>query len=69
MVSASTEKAIHEINKATFMDELQRSVLLSLNAQIEDQPESRTADGDKIHLALLSKRFKSNGRQTVYTPV
>ena len=67
MVSASTEKTIHEINKTTFKDELQRSVLLSMNEQIEDQPESRTADGYKTHLELLSKRLKSNGRQTVYT--
>ena len=71
MVSASTEKTtektIHEINKTTFRDELQRSVLLSMNEQIEDQPESRTADGYKTHLELLSKRLKSNGRQTVYT--
>ena len=33
----------------------------------EDQPESRTADGYKTHLELLSKRVKSNGRETVYT--
>ena len=66
-VSASTEKPIHEINKATCRDELQRSVLLSMNEQIEDQPESRTAAGYKTHLKLLSKRFKYNGRQTLYT--
>ena len=67
MVSASTGKPIHEIDKATFMDELQQSVLLSMNEQIEDQPESRTVDGYKTHLELLSKRLKSKGRQTVYT--
>ena len=67
MVSASTEKTINEINKTTFRDELQRSVLLSMNEQIEDQPESRTADGYKTHLELLSKRLKSKVRQTVYT--
>ena len=66
-VSGSTEKQIHEFNKATFRDELQRRVLLSMNEEIADQPESRTADGYKIHMELLSKRFKSNGRQTVYT--
>ena len=38
-----------------------------MNEQIEDQPESRTADGYKTHLELLSKRLKNNGRQTVYT--
>ena len=38
-----------------------------MNEQIEDQPESRTAAGYKTHLELLSKRLKSNGRQTVYT--
>ena len=66
MVSASTEKkTIHEIDKATFRDELQRSVLLSMNEQIEDQPELRTVDGYKTHFELLSKRLKSKGRQTV----
>ena len=44
MVSASTEKTINEINKTTFRDELQRSVLLSMNKQIEDEPESKTAN-------------------------
>ena len=65
-VSASTEKPIHEIYKTTFRDELQRSVLLSMNEQIEDQPESRTADGYKTHLELMIKRLKSHGLQTVY---
>ena len=59
------KKTINEINKTTFRYELQRSVLLSMNEQIEDQPESRTADGYKTHLELLSKRLKSKGRQTV----
>ena len=67
MVSASTERPFHEINKATFRDERQRSALLSMNEQIEDQSELRTADGYKTHLELLSKRLKSNDRQTVYT--
>ena len=71
MVSASTEKindqksTINEIDKAAFRNELQRSVLLSMNEQIEDQPESRTVDGYKTQLELLSKRLKSKGRQTV----
>ena len=67
MVSASTEKSINEMNKATVRDELQRSVSLSMTEYIEDQPEHRTTDGYKIHLELLSKRIKSDGRQTVYT--
>ena len=58
MVLASNEKQ--------FM-KLKRKVLLSMNEQIEDQPESRTADGYKSHLELLSKRLESSGRQTVYT--
>ena len=61
------KKTINEINKTTFRDELQRSVLLSLNEQIEDHPECRTADGYKTHLELLSKHLKSKGRLTVYT--
>ena len=67
MISSSTEKTISEINKTTFTDELQRSVLLSINEQIDVQPESRTADGYKTHLKLLSKRLKSKVRPTVYT--
>ena len=67
MVSSSSEKPIHEIDKATFRDELQRSVLLTMNEQIEDQPESRTVDVYKTHLELLSKRLKYKGRHTVYT--
>ena len=47
MVSASTEKPIREINKITFKEVLLRSVLLSMNEQIDDQPDSRTADGYK----------------------
>ena len=37
-----------------------------MNGQINDEPESRTADGYKTHLELHSKRRKYNGRQTVY---
>ena len=65
MVSASTQNI--EIYKSTFRDELQRSVLLRMNEQIEDQPESSTADGYKTHIELLSKRLTFIGRQTVYT--
>ena len=57
MVSASTEKPIREIDKTTFRDELQRSALLSMNEQIDDEPESKTADGYKTHLELLSKHI------------
>ena len=67
MVSASTENPINEMNKATFKVELQLSVSLSMTEHIEDQPELRTAAGYKIHLERLSKRFKSDVRQTVYT--
>ena len=34
---------------------------------MEDQPESRTADGYKTLLKLLSKHLKSKGPRTVYT--
>ena len=62
MVSASNENL--DIDKTTFRDELQPSILLRMNEQIEDQPESRTADGYNTHLELLTKRLKSNVRQT-----
>ena len=67
MVSASTENLEKEKDKTTFEDQLKRSVILSMNEQIEDQPVSRTADGYKIHIELLTKRIKSNCHQTVYT--
>ena len=38
-----------------------------MNGQIDDEPESRTTDGYKTHLELLSKLLKYNERQTVYT--
>ena len=60
-------KPIHEINKTTSRDELQQSVLPNMNEQVEDRTASRTVDDYKTHLELLSKRLKSNGRQTVYT--
>ena len=62
MVSASTQKTINEINKTIFRNELQRSVLLSMNAHIEDQTESKTADGYKTQLELLIKHLKCKGR-------
>ena len=65
--SFNWKKTINEINKTTIRDELQRSVLLSINDQIDDQLESKTAYGYKTHLELLSKRLKSQGRQTVCT--
>ena len=37
-----------------------------MKEQIEDQPESRTADGYKTDLELLSKRLQYNARQTFY---
>ena len=61
------EKPILEIDKTTFRDDLQRSVSLKMNGQIDDEPESRTTDGYKTHLELFSKRLKYNGRQIVYT--
>ena len=38
-----------------------------MHEQIDDEPESRTADDYKTQQELLSKRLKYNGRQTVYT--
>ena len=68
MLSASTEKKQSvKLTKTTFRDELQRSVLLSMNEQIDDQPESRTANGYKTQIELLRTSLKNNGRQTVYT--
>ena len=64
-MTASTENI--ENGKTTFRDVLQQSVLLRTKEQIENHPETRTADGYKTHQELLSKCLKSNGRQTVYT--
>ena len=44
-----------------FKYELKRSVLLDINCQADDTPESRTADGYKMHLEQLNKCLKSNG--------
>ena len=65
--SASTEKPIREIDKTTFRHELQRSVPLNMNGQIDAEPESRTTDGYKTHLKLLRKSLKYNRGQRVYT--
>ena len=67
MVSASTENLEKEKDKTTFEDELNRSVTLSMNGQIEDQPVSTTAYGYKTHIELLTKRLKYNCRFTVFT--
>ena len=61
MVSASSDKPAIEIDRTAFKDELRRSVLLNINCQADDTPESRTADCYKIHLEHINKRLKSNG--------
>ena len=60
MVSASSDKPTVEIGRMTFNDELKRSVLLNINHQADDTPESKIADGYKTHLEHLNKRLKSN---------
>ena len=67
MISALSNKPTLEIDRTSFKDELKRSVLLDINCQTDDTPESRTADGYKIHLELLNKRLKSNRCKTLYT--
>ena len=67
MISASSNKPALEIDRTPFKDELKRSVLLDINCQTDDTPESRTADGYNIHLDHLDKRLKSNGCQALYT--
>ena len=44
MVSASSDKPAIEFDRTAFKDELKRSVLLDINCQADDTPESRTAD-------------------------
>ena len=56
-----------KIDGIAFKDELKRSVLLDINCQADDTPESKTADGYKTHLEHLNKRLKSNGCDAVYT--
>ena len=67
MVSASSDKPVVEIGVMAFKDELKRSVLLDINCQADDTPESKTADGYKTHLEHLNKRLNSNGCDAVYT--
>ena len=44
MISASSNKPTLEIDRTSFKDELKRSVLLNINCQTDDTPETRTAD-------------------------
>ena len=67
MISASSNKPALKIDRTSFKDELKRSVLLDINCQTDDTPESRTADGYKTHLEHLNKRLKSNGCQALHT--
>ena len=45
MSSASFDKPAIESDRMAFKDELKRTVLLDINYQADDTPESRTADG------------------------
>ena len=67
MVSASSDKPAIEFDRMAFKDELKRSVLLDINCQADDTPESRTGDDYKTHLEHFTKRVKSNGCDAVYT--
>ena len=67
MVSASSDKPAIEFYRMAFTDELKLNVLLDINCQADDTPESRRADGYKTHLEPLNKRLKSNGCDAVYT--
>ena len=67
MISASTEKPAIQFDRMAFKYELKRFVLLDINCQADDTPESRTADGCKTHLEHLNKRLESNGCDAVYT--
>ena len=64
MISASSNKPTQEIDRTSFKDELKRSILLDINCQTDDTPESKTADDYKTHLKHLNKRPKSNRCQT-----
>ena len=55
MVSASSDKPAVDFDRMAFIDELMRSVLLDINCQVDDTPESTTADGYKAHLGHLNK--------------
>ena len=67
MVSASSNKPAVEFDRMAFKEELKRSVLLDINCQADDTPESTTADGYKAQLGHLNKRLKSNGRDAIYS--
>ena len=67
MVAASSDKPAVEIDRTAFKDELKRYVLLDINCQADDTPESGTADGYKTHVEHLNKRLKSNGCDAIYT--
>ena len=67
MISASSVKPVIEFDRMAFKDELKRSVLLDINCQADDTPESRTADVYKTHLKHRNKRLKCNGCDAVYT--
>ena len=67
MVSASSDKTATYFNRMAFKYELKRSLLLAINCQADDTPESRTADSYKTHLEQLNKRLKSNCCDAVYT--
>ena len=60
MNSASSSRRALDIDRTSFKDELKRSVLLDINYQTDDTPESRTADGYKTHLEHLNKRILIN---------
>ena len=64
MVSASSDI---EFDRVALKDELKRSVLLDINCQADDTPESRTADGYNTHLQHLNERLKSNGCDAICT--
>ena len=67
MISASSNKPALEIDRTYFKDELERSVLLDINCQTDDTPESRRADVYSTQLEQLNKSLKSNGCQAPYT--
>ena len=67
MVSASSDKPTAEFDRMAFKDELKRSVLLDINCQVDDTPESKTVDGYKAHLGHLNKHLKSNECDVIYT--
>ena len=66
MVSASSNKPTIEMDRTAFKDELKRNVLLDINCQADDTPESRTADGYDTHLEHRNK-LKSKGCDAIYT--